>query len=453
VGKLCCRVSNYGGIFQWDYFIFDPDECVVGARHPDLGGYPKSSRVEYTFAGDIWIGTRDEDGPRVSVTWDGESYNGEFYPEPMPFGAIEHRSTTDPSAPEFESAISEEDYIVVYRDTFTVGLPGLTPDYFGQRPHEPLGLEVTQRSYAWSYGYADDFVLFDLQIKNVGRDDLNFVYVGILVNPDVRFVSYDPMSVFPDRTPGDLCGFLPSFPSWRDCGAIDTLGLAWHADADGDPARGEFRDLPDPYRSCTGVAGIRMLSQLPEGTRVSYNWWVNNFVGDLQYEFGPRARPAPGGTLFNFHTGGSGMPRGDRNKYHVLSNGEIDYDQAYTATIGPGNPNWLDPPPEIAQDVADGITVMYLLSAGPFFIPKGATQAIAFAYVAGERFHTDPNNGRNLDNREIDRYYENLDFSDIARNATWAGWVYDNPGVDTDGDGYFGESRISVVDSQLIGGE
>ena len=29
----------------------------------------------------------------------------------------------------------------------------------------------------------------------------------------------------------------------------------------------------------------------------------------------------------------------------------------------------------------------------------------------------------------------------------WAGWIYDNPGVDTDGDGYFGDYRICVFDS------
>jgi hypothetical protein len=29
----------------------------------------------------------------------------------------------------------------------------------------------------------------------------------------------------------------------------------------------------------------------------------------------------------------------------------------------------------------------------------------------------------------------------------WARWIYDNPGVDTDGDGYFGEFRVCVYDS------
>ncbi|MBD3404378.1 hypothetical protein GF420_15920, partial [candidate division GN15 bacterium] len=186
---------------------------------------------------------------------------------------------------------------------------------------------------------------------------------------------------------------------------------------------------------------------------MSYNWWVNNVLGDLLYEFGPRRRPGPGQPFWRFHTGGSGMPRGDRNKYHVLSNGEIDYDQAYTATIGPNHPDWLDPPQDIALDVADGKSVMYLLSVGPFFIPKGATQSFAFAYVAGENFHTYPQNIGHLQNQQIDLYYENLDFSDIAKNAVWAGWVYDNPGVDTDGDGYYGEYRVSVVDSQFIDGE
>jgi hypothetical protein len=34
-----------------------------------------------------------------------------------------------------------------------------------------------------------------------------------------------------------------------------------------------------------------------------------------------------------------------------------------------------------------------------------------------------------------------------------AGWVYDNPGVDTDGDGYAGEYRVCVRESALVNGE
>ncbi|RKX18882.1 MAG: hypothetical protein DRP26_04420, partial [Candidatus Zixiibacteriota bacterium] len=62
-----------------------------------------------------------------------------------------------------------------------------------------------------------------------------------------------------------------------------------------------------------------------------------------------------------------------------------------------------------------------------------------------EDLHKDPNNyndwlkDNTSDSSSIATYYENLDFSDFATNAQWAEWVFDNPGVDTDGDGYAGE--------------
>ena len=42
-------------------------------------------------------------------------------------------------------------------------------------------------------------------------------------------------------------------------------------------------------------------------------------------------------------------------------------------------------------------------------------------------------------------YYDQLSFEDIGKNALWASWIYDNPGVDTDGDGYKGKYRICVL--------
>jgi len=40
-----------------------------------------------------------------------------------------------------------------------------------------------------------------------------------------------------------------------------------------------------------------------------------------------------------------------------------------------------------------------------------------------------------------DRYYANLDFSDLDKNINWAKWIYDTRRVDTDSDGYAGGPR------------
>ena len=36
--------------------------------------------------------------------------------------------------------------------------------------HTPLGLEITERTFAWSASFADDFIIHEYSIKNVGID-------------------------------------------------------------------------------------------------------------------------------------------------------------------------------------------------------------------------------------------------------------------------------------------
>ncbi|HWR82884.1 MAG TPA: hypothetical protein VN285_06260 [Candidatus Deferrimicrobium sp.] len=132
-----------------------------------------------------------------------------------------------------------------------------------------------------------------------------------------------------------------------------------------------------------------------------------------------------------------------------MSSGEVDYDQAFTATIGPLNAEWSSPPANRAGDYADGFGVYHQLSIGPFDIGPGGTLPIVFAYVAGENFHTNPHNALNLP-YDPWAYYSNLDFSDLAKNAKWAEWIYDNPGVDTDGDGDSGQYRVCPFESMLV---
>jgi len=87
-----------------------------------------------------------------------------------------------------------------------------------------------------------------------------------------------------------------------------------------------------------------------------------------------------------------------------------------------------------------------LLSFRKGFLTPGSSIHVVFAIVAGNNLHSDPSNIQNLPDHPDD-YYNNLDFSDLAKNAQWAKWIYDNPGVDTDGDGYAGEFRVCVLDS------
>ncbi len=135
--------------------------------------------------------------------------------------------------------------------------------------------------------------------------------------------------------------------------------------------------------------------------------------------------------------------------YYVMSNGEIDYDPLYSMSIAQNNSVWKYPNQQAARNVSTyGDELCALLTVGPYDIDPGQSIHIAYALVFGENFHTDPNNAANLPYHP-DQFYANLDFSDLEKNITWAKWIYDNPGVDTDSDGYAGDMVICNQDSVL----
>jgi len=434
IGRLVLAVNNNGTIGTG--FAAGPAiDWFTGQSVPTCE-YPKSSNVSYLFAGALWIGAVVGRDTMVSVAADGWSFVREFAPDAPPFGEIRRRSIRDPNSPLYEGAVSEEDYIMVYSDTLTenVGL-----DAFG-RPHIPLNIEVTQRSYAWSYPYADDFILFDYSVRNIGHDKLTNVYMGYYLDADVAFQGGTGSQGWID----DICGFTEWAPSTYGCGFIDTVNIAWICDNDGDPISNRYTD-----QSVTGIAGIRVVRTPADSLDVSFNWWISNTPS---LDFGPRERSGAGRWKEEFRdlrTGGLGTPEGDFNKYYFLRNMEFDYDQAFTATIGSNDSLWLEPPPDHADDYADGFDTRYLLSFGPFDIRPGESLPISMAYVGGEDFHLIPDNINNLPNNP-EEYYRNLGFEKFGENAVWASRVYDNPGVDTDGNGTFGKSRICCTDSITV---
>ncbi len=427
VGKISLGVNNNGTIgtgFWGVEWYLQPRDYFTGEYVPSCE-YPKGSNTTYLYEGALWIGAVVGQDTLVSVGADGWQAVQEMFPDDESSAIIIKRSILDGDP----DAVSEEDYIFNYADTFT---QGVSNDYFG-RPHKPLNIEITQSSYAWSYAYAEDFVLFDLGIKNIGTQTLNDVYMGIYVDGDVYYTGSG--TGFQD----DVCGFRQTVQMhYGPCVFMDSVNMAWIADNDGDL----YTQKPLPNVTATSL--LRVPISTPD---ISFNWWASN--GSSALDFGPRMRPTPGDPFRDFGTGGLGTPEGDVNKYYIMRHREIDYDQIYTSIISPSNPVWLYPNQAIAHDLTDGFDTRYLLSFGPFDIAAGQTLPVTFAYVGGEYFHIDPNNLQNLpDNPE--QYYANLNFSDLANNARWASWIYDNPGVDTDGDGYAGKFHVCYQDCTMI---
>jgi hypothetical protein len=128
---------------------------------------------------------------------------------------------------------------------------------------------------------------------------------------------------------------------------------------------------------------------------------------------------------------------------------EKDYDQVYTA-VDQTAKGWLPPPAE-ATCIASGWDSRFLISHGPYQLSPGQECSFTFAWVCGSDVHKQPDNfDMNFNPYNPYYYFKNLDFSDLIKNSVWASWTYDNPGFDTDGDGYRGEyvtiCRDSVTD-------
>lgn len=432
VGNVWLTVTNMG-LFGTGTIgsIFDP---YTGMAAPSCV-FPAGSNITYLYTGGFWIGATVGRDTLVSAGVDDYYTVFELWPDEAPGGEIERRSL-QPSSPYYSAeAVSELDIISKYTDTVTNPAVVGTDQNDG-RPHQPLGIEVTQRSYSWSYDYAQDFILFDYSIRNIGRKRLDKAYMGIYIDGDVHHTSISGDEAYGE----DMCGFKRTYPTGGSCDFLDTINIAYIMDDDGDP---------DPQSnlwtgtSARGAAGVRVVRTPSDSLKYSFNWWATNY--NAATDFGPRRVGTPADP-FRDMNGILGTPLGDRNKYYVMRHEEFDYDQMYTA-VDHSAEGWLRPPSN-ALDMATGGDARYLLSFGPFEIEPGELLPLSFAFVCGSDIHVKPDDFKNYFNPYLpDNYYNRLDFFDLAENSKWASWIYDNPNYDTDGDHYKGKYRICCSDS------
>jgi len=329
VGNMALGISNDGTFGLGLAVSSSTTDCFTGETITQCE-FPIGSRSRYLYAGALWIGAVVGQDTLVSTGADGWARAGhEFHPDNIPFGNMIYRSTIDPTRPEYAGAISEQDYIATYADT-CLNCSGVGWDPIDGRPHLPLNLEVTQRSYAWSFPHTEDFVLIDYEVKNIGSEALSQLYLGLYVDADVHSLANN-YNGYED----DVTGFLERVPAsylhphcWPDS---DIVNLAWAADNDADFGQVLFNYTPH-------VTATRIVQTPSDASEVSFNWWVSNASSSL--DFGPMMRV----NYRDFGTGGMGTPEGDRNKYYMLSNHEFDYDQVRVGTIGSEDSIWLPPP-------------------------------------------------------------------------------------------------------------
>ena len=430
IGQLQVGHTNLGQFGTG--FVGNIVDPVTGEQIPSAT-FPANSGLNHLYIAALWIGAVVGRDTLVSSGADDGFTVHEFWPGARDI--IEHRSIIPGNLFESDDAISEQDLVATYYDTLDDA--GQTAqDPIDGRPHVPLQLKIEERSLQWSYDYAGDFILFDYSIVNIGRRRLDKLYMGIYVDGDVHHQSKQGLDAFGD----DICGFRETLPA--DCGFLDTINMAYIMDNDGDPVDNAW----DNTTSIRSVAGVRLIRTPSDSLEYSFNWWSASPGPD----FGPR-RSGTDEKPFRDMNGILGAPLGDRNKYFMLSNGEFDYDQLFTA-VDHSSAGWL-PPPKQATSLVQGGDPKFMLSFGPFQVFPGETLPITFAYIAGRNFHTKPTDFDDLlrpNPFQPEEFANSLNFSDFGLNSNWASWIYDNPCVDTDDDGYSGALRICVLQDTFV---
>ncbi|MDI6807945.1 MAG: hypothetical protein QME66_03040 [Candidatus Eisenbacteria bacterium] len=311
------RVTNFG--------IFGNN---LATRAPSME-YPLGSGIEHLVRAGLWVGGFNTDIGETLVTagtfdgyWLGPlNSTTEF--TPVPHTTLLERSTL-PGSKYYDPvhAISEQDFVARYSDS---------PSFVKSvgEAHRSLGIEVTQETYAWSFEPSDAFIMVRFFIKNVCGPGcyLKNVYVGLYS----QFAS----------------GWKGAFPTWPPSGWFRKTDIDYLAERN---LFMEHHYLSERGDAATSWAGLQLLTRTSSPTsdttqQVSFNWW--------QWD--------PNGAVI--------MP--DRQRYSLISNGEIDGTTGVEAQMLGPDGNQYSP--------------CGVLTVGPFQeIAPDSMIVLSFAFVAGD---------------------------------------------------------------------
>ncbi|MBC8478251.1 hypothetical protein H8D51_01770, partial [bacterium] len=196
--NMWLTVNNWGFLGNFNPSNLDAyDDPEYPGQWAPQCEYPGGSDVQYLYTASLWIGALivNADGtetPRVSVGSEGWLGGHEFWPGAGDDARISERSllpgkTNRLGEYVYDSlAVSEQDFRAAYTDTLTDQSYVEPSDYDGV--HVPLGIEIIQESHAWSYSYAEHFIIIDYEITNIADKYLKNLYVGLYVDGDVGLV-------------------------------------------------------------------------------------------------------------------------------------------------------------------------------------------------------------------------------------------------------------------------
>lgn len=410
VGNVGITITNSG--------FFGKANVRNNPTGPPSFEYPLESGVEHLFEAGLWIGARRSSDQTITVRTGAVTTSGGYQAgasgyEFAPIDLIFERSsllTSDAYAPR---AISHQDYVTSYADTFRV-LPGTQipmPDVQGR-----LGAVVHQSSYAWNFPFTEHFAILNFDIVNASDAAWDSVYVGIFHDIVVRNVNttLDQGTAFFNK--GGL-GYIDDLHAQyafnaggteetiNTYGAISFLGAEWN-----DPQTGRrffHPNLDEQYEQDGYTAPY-----------VNPRWWK---FGGAEEELS-----RPSNDQDRYERMSRPYPSPERDDYEEAL--EAFYERLRTEGISAAG-NWLS-----------------LLPVGPFpRVEPGDTLQVTFAFVAAmkpEEFQGDA--GKAIDNEESRAILRN--------NLEWARRTYAGEDQNLNGELDPGEdlNENGILDRYLI---
>jgi hypothetical protein len=271
-GTLWSRVGNYGET---------GDDAYTGRTHS--ADWPGGSGNSYLYRGSIWLSGRLDDGVIHSSQPEGNEWG--------PIDSVHY----------IENGLRAE--VETFTKYYDVKPPTAEPG------HVPLGLEVTERTYSWSESFRDDFIIYELTIKNVGLDsdddgypdtpsDITEFYFTYRLDGDVSKLPDWPVeskfcNIDDNAAVNSNWGILDVYPAWdsiagdffTDDKADSTMMFMWDDDNpsypawDGGPDDDAFNPGINGGWQTPGFLGVKILKTEPESFRPSA-FHVNNIYND-----------------------------------------------------------------------------------------------------------------------------------------------------------------------------
>lgn len=250
IGMTITNFGTFGDGFQEQEPINQPS-CI----------FPIGSGIEHLFLGGLWVGANTTSGIHVTTGAfnvsrfsGGGSTNFEFTTTASENDRLRERSSLTDNKYYSASAVSHQDFVADFTDTNkTVPSTSVTIPY-----HIPLGLGVHLETYAWNYPFTDAFVLFNYTIKNVKKDTLRDVYVGLWADLVVRNTNVTPPRVGSPFYLHAGSGYIDN----------DDMQLVYCYDYNGDPG------YTDSYVAMAFLGADPLKSDEQYSGETFHNWWL-----------------------------------------------------------------------------------------------------------------------------------------------------------------------------------